>query len=67
MTKKNENKDFIALLIYVDDVLLASNNMDLIHSAKDFLNEEFKIKDLGCAKYFLSLELTRSPLGINLS
>lgn len=50
MTKKTKNGDLIALLIYVDDVLLTSNNMELIQSIKNYLNEEFRIKDY--AKYF---------------
>lgn len=66
MTKKNEKGDFIALLIYMDDVLLASINPELIKSTKDYLNEELKIKDFEEAKYFLVLELARSLKGINL-
>lgn len=64
LTRRNKNGDFIALLIYSDDVLLASNNMELFKEAKGQLDAEYKIKDLGVAKYFLGLELARSIEGL---
>ncbi|KAJ8773867.1 hypothetical protein K2173_008330 [Erythroxylum novogranatense] len=67
MFKKTEGTHFIILLVYVDDVLLASNNLQLIQTTKVFLDNAFKIKDLGPAKYFLGLELARSSARINLS
>lgn len=66
MTKRTEDGDFIALLIYVDDVLLTSNNMKLIKATKWYIEEEFKIKDIGCAKYFLGFELARSITSISI-
>lgn len=33
-------------------------------SLSNFLHKAFTIKDLGCAKFFLSLEITRSQNGI---
>lgn len=55
---------FISLLIYVDDMLLASSDLQLITEVKTYLDQEFSIKDLGVAKYFLGLELARSPQGL---
>lgn len=55
---------FISLLVYVDDVLIASDNSVLISQVKEFLDAEFTIKDLGVAKYFLGLEIARSSRGI---
>lgn len=59
---------FTALLVYVDDVLLAGDNLAEINSnsIKSFLDSKFKIKDLGDLKYFLVLEVTRSAAGISL-
>lgn len=51
----------------MDDVLLASNNIELNEDTKQCLDSTFKIKDLGLVKYFLGLEVARSPAGINLS
>lgn len=55
---------FIALLVYIGDILLASSNILLINEVKEYLHNEFTIKDLGVARYFLGLELARSPQGL---
>lgn len=57
---KYSTSSFIALLIYVDDVMLASDSLNEIQSVKDFLHVEFKIKDLGELKFFLGLEVPPS-------
>jgi hypothetical protein len=57
---------FIALLVYVDDILIASNDMPSVNTLKDSLHAEFKLKDLGNLKYFLGLEVARSAKGISL-
>ncbi|KAF5459787.1 hypothetical protein F2P56_019705 [Juglans regia] len=63
--KKSESS-FIALLIYVDDVLLASDSLLEIELLKTFLHDKFTIKDLGELKYFLGLEVARSKNGISI-
>ncbi|KAK8677304.1 hypothetical protein V6N13_142851 [Hibiscus sabdariffa] len=62
---KGEGTGFIALLIYVDDVVLASPSSTEISSIKDFLHKSFKIKDLGSLKFFIGFEVARSTKGIN--
>ena len=37
--------------------------MDLIQLVKDFLNNRFKMKDLGAAKFLLGMEIRRLPGG----
>ncbi|KAL0393130.1 UNVERIFIED_CONTAM: Retrovirus-related Pol polyprotein from transposon RE1 [Sesamum radiatum] len=54
---------FLALIVYVDDVLLTGNSMDALTDVKRYLADLFTIKDLGHAKYFLGLELARSSHG----
>ena len=56
----------MALLVYVDDVLLASDNILEIKRLKTFLDAKFTIEDLGPLKYFLGLEVARSKTGISL-
>ena len=51
--------------MYVDDVLIASNNLDSVKNFTEFLDQKFKLKDLGPAKNFLGLELARSHKGIS--
>nr|KYP48424.1 Retrovirus-related Pol polyprotein from transposon TNT 1-94 [Cajanus cajan] len=58
-TKKTE-KSFTTLLLYVDDVLLIGNDIFEINKVKQSLHAQFHIKDLGEAKFFLGLEITRS-------
>ncbi|XP_038986484.1 uncharacterized mitochondrial protein AtMg00810-like [Phoenix dactylifera] len=50
---------FLALLVYVNDIILASDDMNEITRLKGFLNEQFKIKDLGQLKYFLGIEVAQ--------
>ena len=57
---------FTALLVYVDDVILAGNSLDEITATKTFLSNRFKLKDLGQLKYFLGIEVARSKNGIAL-
>ncbi|KAL0417021.1 UNVERIFIED_CONTAM: Retrovirus-related Pol polyprotein from transposon RE1 [Sesamum latifolium] len=59
--------DFIALLVYVDDILLTGTSEDSLNAVKRYLDKLFTIKDLGSAKYFLGLELARSSHGIHVT
>ncbi|VVA41526.1 PREDICTED: Retrovirus-related Pol poly from transposon, partial [Prunus dulcis] len=60
-------KSFTALLIYVDDILITSNDLKAISTLKKFLHSRFRIKDLGDLKYFLGIEVSRSKRGISIS
>ncbi|KAK6151368.1 hypothetical protein DH2020_014003 [Rehmannia glutinosa] len=60
---KHNTSSFMALLVYVDDVLITGSHSDDIHSLKVYLDGLFTIKDLGFAKYFLGLEIARSETG----
>ncbi|KAJ0483933.1 putative RNA-directed DNA polymerase [Helianthus annuus] len=56
---KNDSNVFIALLVYVDDIVITGNNKAEIESVKSFLNSKFMIKDLGELKFFLGIEVTK--------
>lgn len=58
---------FTAVLVYVDDILIAGNDLTAITDLKFFLADNFKLKDLGTLKYFLGLEVARSSSGIFIS
>ncbi|XP_048424263.1 uncharacterized protein LOC125469991 [Pyrus x bretschneideri] len=64
---RNRQGNFLVLLVYVDDVILARNNLEDIENTKLFLANQFKLKDLGQLKYFLSIKVARSRHGISLS
>jgi len=60
------NDSFTALLVYVDDVILAGNSISEIDRIKALLDAEFKIKNLGKLKYFLGIEVAHSTTGISI-
>ncbi|KAL0301554.1 UNVERIFIED_CONTAM: Retrovirus-related Pol polyprotein from transposon TNT 1-94 [Sesamum radiatum] len=61
---KLSDSSFLVLLLYVDDILVAGSSTTMIDEVKLYLDRLFTIKDLGVAKYFLGLEVARSPQGI---
>jgi len=63
---KVDDTSFLALLVYVDDIIVSSNCSSSIISLKSFLHKQFQIKDLGCLRHFLDLEVARSSTGIHL-
>lgn len=63
---KRTAESFTALIIYVDDIVLAGTSLSEFQSLKDTLQEAFGIKDLGTLKYFLGLEAAHSSKGIHL-
>ena len=51
--------------LYVDDILLASNDINLLVETKQLLFSHFDMKDLGEASYVLGIEILRDrPSGI---
>nr|GMD43966.1 putative RNA-directed DNA polymerase [Ipomoea batatas] len=63
---RGKDGDFVALLVYVDDILVASGRVALIQELKDLLNKAFKIKDLGVLGYFLGIEASSYEDGLNI-
>ncbi|XP_075104838.1 uncharacterized protein LOC142178920 [Nicotiana tabacum] len=61
---KKKGEDLVIILIYVDDMLVTGNNLELIEDTKIFLQQAFKINDLGDLKFFLGMEFSRSAKGL---
>ena len=61
---RRTNKDTILLLLYVDDMIITGDNLSGIQELKDFLSQQFEMKDLGHLSYFLGLEITHSTDGL---
>ncbi|KAL5851084.1 hypothetical protein ACOSQ3_006202 [Xanthoceras sorbifolium] len=47
------------LVLYVDDILLATNDKGLLYEVKQFLSENFDMKDMGEASYVISIKIHR--------
>ena len=54
---KKQNGKIIIVLVYVDDIIITGNDLNLINQVRKFLQTKFDIKDLGKLKYFLGIEL----------
>ncbi|CAM9001526.1 unnamed protein product [Rhodiola kirilowii] len=64
---KKLGEKLIALIIYVDDMIVTGNDFTEMEKLKDHLSTEFEMKDLGKLNYFLGIEVSRSNQGIFLS
>ena len=50
----------VVILLYVDDMLIASNNNEKLEGIKNFLGKAFEMKDLGEPKSFLGITIERN-------
>jgi Reverse transcriptase (RNA-dependent DNA polymerase) len=50
---------FVFLVLYVDDILLASNDKNMMYETKKFFFKHFDMKDLGETSYVLGLKIHR--------
>ncbi|PKI73561.1 hypothetical protein CRG98_006142 [Punica granatum] len=58
---------FLAVLVYVDDMILVTNDPISCAHFKDYLHQCFRIKDLGPLSYFLGIEIIHSDSGLFLN
>ena len=56
---KFSGSKLIFLILYVDDILLASSDIGLLHDTKKFLTKNFEMKDLGDASFVLGIQILR--------
>ena len=45
------------LVLYADDIQLASSDVELLHETKRFLFNKFDMKDLGNASFMLGIRI----------
>ena len=51
--------DMVIIALYVDDILIASNNKKMLRKEKVALKERFNMKDMGEAHYCLGIQILR--------
>ena len=59
---KVSGSKFIMLVLYVDDILLATNDLGLLHDTKIYLSNNFEMKDMGEASCMIRIEIFRNRL-----
>lgn len=59
------NGKYVAVLVYVDDIIIAANDDYEVAKLKIDLQSALKLRDLGSLQYFFGLEIVRSSKGIS--
>src|SRR5215216_7940261 len=57
--KKVSGSSIAFLILYVYDILLIGNDIELLNSVKAYLNNSLSMKDLGEAAYILGIKIYR--------
>ena len=65
--KTNSEGNFMAVSLYVDDLIFTGNNLRMLNDFKRIMMREFKMTDLGELHHFLGIEVHRSKEGIFIS
>lgn len=63
---RGKGEDILLVLIYVDDILIASRDVRIVDDFKQYLKKSFEVKDLGKVKCCLGIEFSRSKGAIQL-
>lgn len=64
---KGAPSNLVLLAVYVDDIIITGDDNAEISALKQFLDAQFKIKDLGCLHYFLGIEVSTISGGVILN
>ena len=56
---KFSGSEFIFLILYVNDILLASSDIGFLHETTKFLSKNFEMKDLRNASFELGIQILR--------
>ena len=60
----NNNGTILYLLVYVDDIIITSNDAEAVQTFIQLLSQCFSLKDLGALSYFLGVEVTPHRHGL---
>jgi len=65
--RKEVGEKKVFVLIWVDDIILAANDNEIMNETKMMLQERFKMKDLGKLSYFLGIEFEQGDGFVKMS
>ena len=57
--KKASGNALVFLVLYIDDILLIGNNIQMLETVKSSVRKSFSMKDLGEATYILGIKIYR--------
>jgi hypothetical protein len=61
---RKSDEGIVVITIYVDDMIVGGDNEKEVEHVKSLLKQKFDMKDLGELKFFLGIEVIRTPEGI---
>jgi len=64
---KNFGNEYIIFCLYVDDILILRTSLDAIQRVKDYVSQNFNMKDLGPADMILGMKISKTSNEISLS
>ena len=59
MFYKNQDSNLLVIAVYIDDMMILSNRIDLVNETKHKLSSHFEMTDLGEIHWILNMEVTR--------
>ena len=60
MYTRNKYASKVAIIVWVDDIIVAANNTQSLVEMKHYLSQRFKIKDLRPLSWYLGIEAVAS-------
>lgn len=60
MYRRSEGKHLLLIALYVDDLLIACNDMETLQTTKQDLCKKFRMKDLGDSHIILGMDIIRN-------
>ena len=64
---KNNENGLMYVLIWVDDIIVATSSREVLRNFKEKLSERFKVKSMGTLKWFLGIQFKISDTVISLN
>ena len=57
---RHSDKGVTIIALYVDDLIIAGSNDDVINDVKRMLNKRYKMKDMGLLDWILGMEVVQN-------